>query len=121
MPSLPISRLRSNDRRWFDEVSLPRFTHVIAAGTKYIGRLAILSLLAGAAGCGTFGDAFSKNFSAWEGHQLSELIDSWGQPTSIEPLGLEYEANSWMDAATGCQRTFTSSKGIVISYSENGC
>jgi hypothetical protein len=62
-----------------------------------------------------------RNINAWEGHQIDELIEAWGEPTSITALGPDYIAYSWADTDDNCQQTFTARGDKIIGVSDTGC
>jgi hypothetical protein len=72
-----------------------------------------------AAGCST--SAWQRDYSAWQGHSSGELLDSWGEPDTIEELGADYLAYTWLGDDGLCRRTFTARTGTITGYSETDC
>lgn len=64
---------------------------------------------------------FDSDLAAWEGHSVSELIDSWGEPDNTRTISNNLDALTWVDPAGTCEQTFTVTDGIITGYSEYGC
>ncbi|MGI9343367.1 MAG: hypothetical protein ACR2QV_10980 [Gammaproteobacteria bacterium] len=79
------------------------------------GGLLVLACLF-AAGC-----SFQRDYSAWQGHSSSELLGSWGEPDTIDELGSDYLAYTWLGDDGVCRRTFTARTGTITGYSETDC
>jgi len=77
-----------------------------------------------AAGCSTVKSGYSalqRDYSAWQGHSSGELLDSWGEPDTIDELGSDYLAYTWLGDDELCRRTFTARTGTITGYSETDC
>ena len=77
----------------------------------------LFSLLSG---CGVLAP-FESSLSEWEGHPVSELIDSWGEPDRSSSLGSDTVALTWAEQDGLCEYTFIAREGRVTGYSESGC
>jgi len=71
-------------------------------------------------GCDTL-SSMQRDNSAWEGHQVDDLISSWGQPARTAQLGVDYYSYTWTSAAGTCEQTFLASSGRITGYSSSGC
>ena len=69
------------------------------------------------AGCG----AVYRNASAWEGHTVGQLIESWGEPDSRIVLGQDRKAYTWIGEDDLCEHTFTTQNDKIIGVSDTGC
>lgn len=69
------------------------------------------------AGCGVV----YRNASAWEGHTIGQLIESWGEPDSQIALGLDRRAYTWRGEDNLCEHTFTAQNDKIIGVSDTGC
>lgn len=86
--------------------------------------LAASLLIVSLAGCSTVksgADALTSEYTAWEGHRASELLESWGQPDTTEELATDYVAYTWFGDAGQCRRTFMARAGKITGYSESDC
>lgn len=72
-------------------------------------------------GCGNALSPLRPDQAAWEGHEIEELIQSWGTPAITHPLGNDYVAYTWVESDGACERTFTAAEGRIVAYSEYGC
>ena len=69
------------------------------------------------AGCGVV----YRNASAWEGHTIGQLIESWGEPDSRIALGQNRKAYTWRGEDGLCEHTFTAQDDKIIGVSDTGC
>ncbi len=76
--------------------------------------IAISSLLPGCA-------LLERDFNAWTGHSVDELVESWGAPASVERMGGDTDAYTWQEAGTSCRRSFMVLKRTVVGYTDTGC
>jgi hypothetical protein len=79
--------------------------------------LAVFASMALFSGC----VVIERNITAWEGHPIDELIESWGEPASSTQLGQDYVAYSWVSDEGNCEQTFTARDGKIIGVSDTGC
>jgi hypothetical protein len=68
-------------------------------------------------GCG----AVYRHASAWEGHTIDQLINSWGEPKTQVDLGQGLRAYSWLSENDNCEQTFTVQNEKIISVADKGC
>lgn len=71
-------------------------------------------------GCSTW-SSLQPDQSAWQGHTIDELTESWGQADRTEQLGVDYVAYTWVKPGTSCEQTFLVSEKRITGYSSNGC
>jgi hypothetical protein len=71
-------------------------------------------------GCGGLTPLYRQH-SAWEGHTLDQLVESWGEPDSRTDLGQGVEAYTWTGVSDGCQVTFTVQVDEIVGVSDTGC
>jgi len=67
------------------------------------------------------GCSLQPDHTAWEGHLIDDLISSWGQPDSINQLGVDYAGYTWKMNQANCEQTFTVSDERIIGHSSSGC
>jgi hypothetical protein len=67
------------------------------------------------------GCSLQPNHSAWEGHHIDDLIASWGQPDSINQLGVIYASYTWKMNQANCEKTFTVSDERIAGHSSSDC
>ena len=65
--------------------------------------------------------SFEASLDEWQGHPVSELIDSWGEPDRTRSLGSESVALTWAEPDSLCEHTFIAIEGRITGYSESGC
>ena len=61
------------------------------------------------------------DYSAWEGHTVEELTDSWGAPGNERELSADSVALTWQDRKYACDITFFAREGRITGYSDTGC
>lgn len=102
-------------------------------------RMILIALFVLLAGCASTGRNYDKTLSSWFGHPITDLIASWGAPTSTTTLPdgsnvyefvrQESSRNITSDGAGGmllnnaleCRTTFiTDAKGIIQRYVYKG-
>ena len=86
---------------------------------KY-NRISTLVLFGLLSGCNAVAP-FQSDLSAWEGHTLGELTDSWGEPDRTTAIGPDTNALTWVDQGIGCEYTFIAHEKIITGYSETQC
>lgn len=68
-------------------------------------------------GCGVV----YRQANAWEGHDIEQLIESWGEADSQLDLGQELRAYTWLSESDDCEHTFTTQNDKIIGVSDTGC
>jgi hypothetical protein len=64
---------------------------------------------------------FDTSLTEWNGHPVSELIDSWGEPDQSSSLGNESVALTWVEPDSLCEHTFIAIDGRITGYSDSDC
>ncbi len=77
----------------------------------------LLVAVASVSGC----SAIRSDYTSWEGHSSEDLLAAWGEPTSIENVGVDYVSYTWADAGGTCERSFAALDGKIVGYSEYNC
>lgn len=80
--------------------------------------MAILAALAITA-CGD--SVFRSDYSAWKGHQIDELIASWGEATNVRQIGNEMTVYTWREAGSECEHSFTVQGQRIAGISDTDC
>ena len=68
-------------------------------------------------GCGVM----YRQADAWEGQNIEQLIESWGEADSELDLGREFRAYTWLSEDDDCEHTFTTQDDKIVGVSDTGC
>ena len=88
---------------------------------RYIKIQTLFFLIVGPVSALQQGCSFQPNHAAWEGHLIDDLISSWGEPDSINQLGVNYASYTWKTNQVNCEHTFTVSDALIIGHSSSDC
>lgn len=62
-----------------------------------------------------------RQADAWEGQNIEQLIESWGEADSELDLGQDRRAYTWLSEDDDCEHTFTIQNDKIVGVSDTGC